>query len=112
MENKPIKCYICDDGIKYGGMYDDGSIVYIINPIEIMPYKAKYEANEMGHIIETFNNKPFYVCGEDLLEENEKMKRLINKLIEMFESDEHFEDGCYCYEIYKMLIDFKIEGDK
>ena len=53
-----------------------------------------------------------------LLKENEakekviiKQNNILNELEKMFDSGEHFEDGCYCSEIEKYLHELK-EGDK
>lgn len=35
--------------------------------------------------------------------EYDKKMVIIDKALEMFESDEHFEDGCYCIEIEELL---------
>lgn len=39
----------------------------------------------------------------NLEQENKQLKEIIGKAVKMFESDEHFEDGCYCGEIEKLL---------
>ena len=53
-----------------------------------------------------------------LLKENEakekviiKQDNVLNELEKMFDSDEHFEDGCYCSEIERYLYELK-ESDK
>lgn len=45
----------------------------------------------------------------ELINEIERLNNIINKIIEMFDADEHFEDGCYCYEIEKYLKELKGE---
>lgn len=40
---------------------------------------------------------------KQLQQENKQLKEKINKAIEMFETGEYFEDGCYCEKIAKLL---------
>ena len=48
--------------------------------------------------------EPYY---NKLLKENERLNNIINTIVKMFDSDEHFEDGCYCYEIEKYVRELK-----
>lgn len=40
---------------------------------------------------------------QELRQEVKELEDIRVKAIEMFESGEHFEDGCYCEEIEKLL---------
>ena len=46
-----------------------------------------------------------YIDSKD--KELERLNNIIDTISEMFERDENFEDGCYCYEIEKYVKELK-----
>lgn len=67
--------------------------------------------------IERLNNKIkeqslLLIEFQDMEQRLKEKDNIIDTIVEMFESNEHFEDGCYCYEIEKYLKEVKERSKK